>query len=228
MCTRKHVEGSCKDRVTTSNAFVGISHDSVLGAEGLNLFANVLCALCRFFHFIFKVAALVAYKAMESFISEGSSFVLTFITVVTISAADFWTTKNVTGRLLVGLRWWNEVKPDGTDVWIFESLEDRTKINNKEFWWFWGVMVIFPILWAFFAFGAIFSILSFSPQWVLVCAIVLILYGANLLGFWKCAKDAKKRVKNYATQQASSYLASAIFSAMTNPNANKDAATNNV
>lgn len=38
-------------------------------------------------------------------------------------------TKNISGRLLVGLRWWNEVKPDGSNEWIFESLE-KTAITN--------------------------------------------------------------------------------------------------
>ena len=36
-------------------------------------------------------------------------------------AADFWTVKNITGRLLVGLRWWNKVNEDGTSEWVFES-----------------------------------------------------------------------------------------------------------
>ena len=31
--------------------------------------------------------------------------------------------KNVSGRLLVGLRYWNEVTDEGTDNWRFESLE---------------------------------------------------------------------------------------------------------
>jgi hypothetical protein len=26
-----------------------------------------------------------------------------------LSALDFWVTKNVTGRLLVGLKWWEEI-----------------------------------------------------------------------------------------------------------------------
>lgn len=44
-----------------------------------------------------------------------------FITVILLLAFDFWTVKNVTGRLLVGLRWWNRVKEDGTSEWVFES-----------------------------------------------------------------------------------------------------------
>ena len=33
----------------------------------------------------------------------------------------FWFVKNIAGRVLVGLRWWNEVKEDGTEIWVFES-----------------------------------------------------------------------------------------------------------
>lgn len=34
---------------------------------------------------------------------------------------DFWTVKNVTGRLLAGLRWWNVVDSEGNSQWKFES-----------------------------------------------------------------------------------------------------------
>lgn len=34
---------------------------------------------------------------------------------------DFWTVKNVTGRLMVGLRWWNYVDDNGQSHWVFES-----------------------------------------------------------------------------------------------------------
>ena len=48
-------------------------------------------------------------------------FVELFITVILLLAFDFWTVKNVTGRLMVGLRWWNRVKEDGSSEWVFES-----------------------------------------------------------------------------------------------------------
>ena len=38
---------------------------------------------------------------------------------------DFWTVKNVSGRLLVGLRWWNDVDEAGQNHWRFESFEAR-------------------------------------------------------------------------------------------------------
>ena len=34
---------------------------------------------------------------------------------------DFWTVKNITGRLLAGLRWWNHIDEDGKSQWIFEN-----------------------------------------------------------------------------------------------------------
>jgi hypothetical protein len=27
-------------------------------------------------------------------------------------------------RILVGLRWWNEIREDGEDVWIYESANE--------------------------------------------------------------------------------------------------------
>ena len=48
---------------------------------------------------------------------------LTFVVVTILSAMDFWTVKNVSGRLLVGLRWWNDVDQAGENNWRFESFE---------------------------------------------------------------------------------------------------------
>jgi hypothetical protein len=71
-----------------------------------------------FFTLLFKIGAIVSFLFLNIFLSNEA---LTFIIVVILSAFDFWFVKNVSGRMLVGLRWWNEVKEDGTEVWIFES-----------------------------------------------------------------------------------------------------------
>merc|ERR1712087_611791 len=55
----------------------------------------------------------------------SSSFVNIFVICVLLLAFDFWTVKNVTGRLMVGLRWWSEVRDDGSTVWKFEAQEVR-------------------------------------------------------------------------------------------------------
>ena len=67
----------------------------------------------------FRASALIVYLLLSSFVS--GHFIELFLTVILLLAFDFWTVKNVTGRLLVGLRWWNKVEEDGTSTWIFES-----------------------------------------------------------------------------------------------------------
>lgn len=51
----------------------------------------------------------------------SDSFITSFVFVVLLLSADFWTVKNITGRLLVGLRWWNYVDDAGASHWVFES-----------------------------------------------------------------------------------------------------------
>ena len=53
-----------------------------------------------------------------------SNFIVHFVTCIILLAFDFWTVKNITGRLLVGLRWWSYVQENGNSEWVFESLED--------------------------------------------------------------------------------------------------------
>lgn len=56
-----------------------------------------------------------------SITSHGSECAMLATTLLTPFAAV--QTKNVAGRLLVGLRWWNEVTDEGSN-WRFETLEE--------------------------------------------------------------------------------------------------------
>jgi hypothetical protein len=49
-----------------------------------------------------KVAALVFYRPS--------------VITVLLTTIDFWVVKNVSGRILVGLRWWNEINNEGESV----------------------------------------------------------------------------------------------------------------
>lgn len=62
------------------------------------------------FHLLFKAMALTFYL-FSYWIYQN--YIFAFVLVILSLAADFWTVKNVSGRLLVGLRWWNEIKEDG-------------------------------------------------------------------------------------------------------------------
>ena len=88
-----------------------------------------------FFHLIFKASAIFSYM-FGTWISD--SFVNVFIVCVLLLAFDFWTVKNVSGRLMVGLRWWSEVLDDGSTQWRFESQEDAVDSTMLDVGVFWG------------------------------------------------------------------------------------------
>ena len=48
---------------------------------------------------------------------------------VLLSALDFWVVKNISGRILVGLRWWNEINDLGESVWKFECLDQEVSVS---------------------------------------------------------------------------------------------------
>lgn len=152
------------------------------------------------FHIGFKLAALFVYL-FGGFLS--SSFVVSFVFVVLLLAFDFWTVKNVSGRLLVGLRWWNEVKEDGTNEWRFESREDTSRISDLDSLVFWLTLWLTPILWSIFTISTFFS---FNYGWMLCCLVAVSLSGANLYGYTKCSSAAKERMGGIASTVASSML----------------------
>lgn len=76
-----------------------------------------------------------------------------FIITILLLAADFYYLKNIAGRRLVGLRWWNEVDPStGESQWVFESSEPGTKtINATDSRFFWLALYVQPLLWVVMA-----------------------------------------------------------------------------
>jgi len=103
----------------------------------------------------------------------------------------------VSGRLLVGLRWWNEIQPDGESKWVFESLEDKTSVTRGESLVFWIPLFVAPLLWGLLALGAIFQ-----PGYLCIVAVALAFCISNLIGYVRAAKNARSRVKSWATKQA--------------------------
>lgn len=143
-----------------------------------------------FFHLVFKAVALLTYLFCSWF---TDNFVLVFVFCVILSAVDFWTVKNVTGRLLVGLRWWNEVKEDGENVWIFESQPDGFRANPTNKLVFWAGLYAHPLTWILLA---IVALVKFQLEWLLVVAVSLVLASANVVGYRRCEKDAHASAKH--------------------------------
>jgi Eukaryotic protein of unknown function (DUF846) len=144
------------------------------------------------FHIALKLAAISSYLLLGFF---TSSFVIQFVVTVTLLAVDFWTVKNVSGRLLVGLRWWNEVGDDGTtQTWRFESITDRSQLNVVDGRIFWWTLYATPILWLVLG---IVCILKFNMSYLVIVVIAVLLSGANIVGYYKCDKDATEQMRNY-------------------------------
>lgn len=85
---------------------------------------------------------------------------LIFIITILLLAADFYYLKNIAGRRLVGLRWWNEVDAQSGDShWVFESSDPAVKvINATDSRFFWIALYSQPLLWVALAVVAIFKL----------------------------------------------------------------------
>jgi len=142
-----------------------------------------------FFHALFKVLAILTYL-FASIIFSGS-YVLTFVVVTILSAMDFWTVKNVSGRLLVGLRWWNDVDEAGENHWRFESFEDQRFIHPTDSSFFWAVLFLTPLVWSVIT---LYEVITLKIMWALLTGVALTCSAVNVVGYVKCKKDARKKL----------------------------------
>jgi len=134
------------------------------------------------FHLFFKMSALTVYL-LCGFTSD--SFIGPFVTVTLLLSLDFWTVKNITGRILVGLRWWNYINDEGKSVWVFECRKPDQihRSSTTEIRIFWAALIAAPVMWALFFMVALFK---FSFSWLVLVMIGLTLSGSNLLGYLRC------------------------------------------
>lgn len=157
---------------------------------------NAKHPIAAFFHVFFKALALFMYLFGAVFVD---SYVFIFVVCILLLAFDFWTVKNVSGRLLVGLRWWNKINEDGTSEWVFESHEGMAEIDPLDARVFWVGLYTTPAIWAFLF---IIAVLKFNVQWAVIVMVALTLSGANIIGYTKCKKDAKQKMQSLMSQGA--------------------------
>ena len=146
------------------------------------------------FHLLFRTGAVLSYLLCTFF---SSSFVLNFIVIVLLLSFDFWTVKNVSGRLLVGLRWWNEIdETTGNSKWVFESRRENKPqpAESRVFWW---SLYGFTAVWIVFIFT---SLIRLALQYLIIACVATALNVANLVGYTRCQKDAGTRLRQAATR----------------------------
>ena len=187
-------------------------------SEGADEEEGRRCCTCAhpvatFFHLFFKALAIAMYLFLYLVIKN---FVVSFVFITLCLAFDFWTTKNVTGRLMVGLRWWNEVHEDGKSVWRFESLPDKDKgrLDPVESMIFWGAVVLEPAVWIV---CVVLALLSIPPkvEWAVLVFIALVLSCVNFAGYVKCARGARRALRRAATKKATQVAAKAVIAQAT-------------
>ncbi|KAN0042354.1 hypothetical protein ACTFIV_004917 [Dictyostelium citrinum] len=154
-------------------------------------------------HILFKLSAILLYLFSGLF---GGGFILTFILCILLLSFDFYSVKNITGRLLVGLRWWNQVDPkDGSNKWYFETAPEGHRVNQIESLIFWIALYGTPIFWILFFLKCVIS-LQFA--WILIPTIAISLNVANVYGFYKCSNS---NVSNAAATFASNYIGRSLL-----------------
>ena len=126
-----------------------------------------------------------------------SSFIIIFVVCIILLAFDFWTVKNVTGRLLVGLRWWNYVKEDGSNEWIFESLEDTAELSPMDSRIFWWGLYISPVVWVLLL---LIGLLRFKLEYLPIVVGGIVTGVSNVIGYLKCSNDAKLKMRHLVEQ----------------------------
>ncbi|NWV23723.1 TV23A protein, partial [Origma solitaria] len=137
--------------------------------------------LATFFHLFFRVSAIVTYLFCDWF---SNSFVACF---------------NVTGRLLVGLRWWNQIDEDGKSHWVFEAKRVPTiaASTEAEARIFWLGLIICPVIWTMFFFSTLFSL---KLKWLALVIAGISLQTANLYGYIHCKLGGQKTISRVSSR----------------------------
>ncbi|XP_037670119.1 Golgi apparatus membrane protein TVP23 homolog A isoform X2 [Choloepus didactylus] len=153
-----------------------------------------------------SVSAIVTYVCCDWF---SKSFVSCFVTVLLLLAFDFWSVKNVTGRLLVGLRWWNQIDEDGKSHWIFEARKvssNNFAATEAEARIFWLGLIICPMIWIVFFFSTLFSL---KLKWLALVVTGISLQVANLCGYILCKMGGESGI----CRVTSGFLSPTVFQA---------------
>ncbi|TFK40981.1 Golgi apparatus membrane protein TVP23 [Crucibulum laeve] len=175
----------------TSNSNAGMATTEGDAESGIaGIFRQSAHPLALFFLFFFRIAAIAVYILCGWF---TDNYVLSTVAVVVLLAMDFWNCRNVSGRTLVGLRFWNQVDDDGESYWVFESRDPSRPANPIDAKMFWIALYMFPLLWAALL---IVSILKLGFAFIPIVILALVFNVTNVIGFTYADRDAKQKWAN--------------------------------
>ena len=135
---------------------------------------------------LIKLASIISFFLFSIFLSNEA--IIMFI-VVLFGACDFWITKNISGRFLAGLRWYNLLKLEtNTEIWVFEGKNE----NNADFidkGIFWYSLYFNDIVWIVLF---LWEIIRLKFDWSFICLILIILTFTNTYGFYRSSNIQQK------------------------------------
>jgi len=162
--------------------------DAESGISGI--FRQSAHPVALFLLYFFRIAAIAVYILCGWF---TDNYVLSTVLVVVLLAMDFWNCRNISGRTLVGLRFWNQVDEDGESYWVFESRDPSRPANPADSRLFWIALYVFPLLWTALL---IVSLLKLGFAFIPIVVLALVFNMTNVIGFTYADRDAKQKWAN--------------------------------
>lgn len=169
--------------------------------------------IAALFHFIFKSSAFFVYLFGGIL---GQDFKSTFVIIVLLISMDFWVVKNVTGRLLAGLRWSNYIDDEGVSHWIFENKtselkkrgfadyeedQDNGRNHSGDTSIFWTGLIMAPVFWSLMILVCLFRL---NVQWLMIVILAFVLSFSNLYGYLRCrlgTSDIKSSLTQFVAKR---------------------------
>ncbi|KAI6044992.1 hypothetical protein EDC04DRAFT_183683 [Pisolithus marmoratus] len=171
--------------LTAGSAMASNHNDAESALSGiLRQSAHPAVLLCLYF---FRLSAISVYILCGLFTDNYT------VVVVVLLAMDFWNCRNVAGRRLVGLRFWNQIDEDGESYWVFESRDPSRPANPVDSRMFWIAIYAFPTCWLLLF---VVSIVRFNLSFIPIVVLALVFNITNAVGFTYADRDAKQRWAN--------------------------------
>lgn len=139
----------------------------------------------------FKATALLFYL----FSGLLTNFVFTFVITTLLNTIDFWIVKNISGRMLVGLRWWRRKdRSQGTssvfqdtvssyESYRFESYLHSSQCSRSDKTVFWSSQIVGSALWSLLFLS---NAISLNGLYALLTAVQSTLLLVNLYHYYLC------------------------------------------
>lgn len=162
-------------------------------------------------HICFKLLSIIIYflgpLLFRNTKSKENDFILTFAFTFIMVSIDFYLVKNITGRFLVKMIWWNDIREDYSSSFVFYAT-DETTLNKLEKNIFWYSQYAFFCLWLL---QTIQMLISLQICWFLLCVLCLTLSFCNVFNFWKSSKEQHNVVGNILNKINPSAVFKKIF-----------------